>query len=94
MIIIILLRVKNSIEIETHNYLIHVPLYKKLQNLNEVKTLHAGRSQVVAAQTIRIFGRPFLRKGLCEMQWTLFITGLRLLFYFMFCTQMRLDMRT
>ena len=35
MIIIILFKVKNIIEIETHNYLIHVALYKKLQNLDK-----------------------------------------------------------
>ena len=56
-IIIILFKVKNIIEIETHNYLIHVALYKKLQNLDkwleDCGTIY-----------FRIFGRPFLREGL------------------------------
>ena len=44
-IIIILLRVKNVIEIETHNYLIHVPLYKKLQNLTKEETIKHTNSE-------------------------------------------------
>ena len=44
-IIIILLRVKNVIEIETHNYLIHVPLYKKLQNLTKEETIKNTNSE-------------------------------------------------
>ena len=56
-IIIILFRVENVIEIETHNYLIHVALYKKWQNLNK----HHDKLLDIY---FRIFGRPFLREGL------------------------------
>ena len=58
MIIIILFRVKNIIEIETHNYLIHVALYKKLQNLKKT----CGLKRYFDDSLIKNFWKAFSKK--------------------------------
>ena len=58
-VIIILFSGNYIIEIETHNYLIHVSLYKSLLNLNK----HIAKYNVMY-KCLLIFGRPFVRRGL------------------------------